>query len=196
MNKTISPITHQSLTQYTDKKNLLKQKGKVLWFTGLSGSGKSTIAIHLEKKLLDEGVLCKVLDGDNLRAGLNKNLGFTEEDRIENIRRTAEVAKLFSEIGVLVIVSFITPTQAMRDMARNIIGEEYFAEVYINSSLETCEQRDVKGLYQKARKGEILNFTGVTAVYEVPEKPDSLIETDRYSITDCVESLYSSIAKI
>ena len=132
-----------------------KKQGKVLWFTGLSGAGKSTIANALEKKLKNQGLVCRILDGDILRCGLNSNVGFSEEDRMENIRRTAEVAKLFSEIGVVVIVAFITPTQAMRDRAKNIIGLESFSEVFVKSSLEVCEMRDVKGLYAKARSGEI-----------------------------------------
>jgi adenylylsulfate kinase len=170
-------------------------KGRVLWFTGLSGSGKSTIAIELESILRNKNILSKILDGDILRAGLNNNLGFSEEDRTENIRRTAEVAKMFSDTGFLVIVAFITPTQAMRDLARSIIGNENFVEIYINSSLEICEKRDVKGLYLKARKGEINNFTGISSPYEVPICTDIEIDTGTETIEICINKLMDFLAK-
>lgn len=170
-------------------------KGKVLWFTGLSGSGKSTIAIELESILRDENIQAKILDGDVLRTGLNNNLGFSEEDRTENIRRTAEVAKMFSDSGIIVIVAFITPTQAMRDLARSIIGNEFIVDVYINSSLKICEKRDVKGLYLKARKGEINNFTGINSPFEVPIRTDIEIDTERETIEVCLIKLIDFLAK-
>ncbi len=175
------------------KENILHQKGKVLWFTGLSGAGKSTIADQLEKKFLEEGILSKILDGDELRNGLNNNLGFSEADRMENIRRTAEVAKLLCDMGVMVIVSLISPTQAMRDLARRIVGCGDFMEVYINSSLQVCEYRDVKGLYKKARTGEIPNFTGITAPYEIPVCPDLIIDTENCRVCECVTYLQNSL---
>ena len=182
----------KKLVNRKEKELLLNQKGKVLWFTGLSGAGKSTVADQLEKKFLQEGILSKILDGDELRNGLNKNLGFSEADRMENIRRTAEVAKLLCEMGVMVIVSLITPTQAMRDLARHIIGDTDFIEAYINSSLKTCERRDVKGLYKKARAGEIPNFTGIAAPYEIPASPDLVIDTENYSVSESVDYFYRS----
>ncbi len=159
------------------------KKGKVLWFTGLSGAGKSTLAELLKNKLIKEGLNCKILDGDILRTGLNNNLGFSEKERFENIRRTAEVAKLFSESGFVVIVAFITPTQSMRNLAKNIIGAENFYEIFIDASLEVCEKRDVKGLYKKARNGEIQNFTGISACYECPQNPDLIVPTYNLSVS-------------
>jgi len=179
--------------RYELKTTTEKKQGKVLWFTGLSGAGKSTIANALEKKLKNQGLVCRILDGDILRCGLNSNVGFSEEDRMENIRRTAEVAKLFSEIGVVVIVAFITPTQAMRDRAKNIIGLESFSEVFVKSSLEVCEMRDVKGLYAKARRGEIKEFTGISAIYETPKNPDLIIETSALSIAQSVDLLLQDV---
>ena len=178
------------LPKYEFRTDTEKKQGKVLWFTGFSGAGKSTIATALEKKIHHQGLVCKVLDGDILRCGLNSNVGFSEEDRMENIRRTAEVAKLFSEIGITVIVAFITPTKAMRDRAQQIIGNENFSEVFIKTSLEVCEERDVKGLYAKARSGEIKEFTGITAVYETPKTPDIIIDTCHSSIAHSVEILF------
>lgn len=156
----IHPIFDQIL-QKSDKEQLLKQKAVVLWMVGLSGSGKSTLAKAIERELHDKGFLTQLLDGDNLRSGINNNLGFSESDRQENIRRAAEVAKLFVNCGVVTICSFISPTEEIRTAAKNIIGEENFREIYINASFESCEQRDVKGLYKKARAGEIKNFTGL-----------------------------------
>jgi adenylylsulfate kinase len=192
----INKVIYQSgkkLVNRNEKEQLLHQKGKVLWFTGLSGSGKSTIADQLEKKFLEEGILSKILDGDELRNGLNKNLGFSEVDRMENIRRTAEVAKLLCDMGVMVIVSLISPTQAMRDLARRVVGCGDFMEVYINSSLKVCEYRDVKGLYKKARSGEIQNFTGITAPYEIPVCPDLVIDTENCRVCECITYLQNSL---
>ncbi|MEX0967223.1 MAG: adenylyl-sulfate kinase [Bacteroidia bacterium] len=173
-----------------EKEALLKQHGKVLWLTGLSGSGKSTLAKGLEERLIASGHLTMLLDGDNLRTGLNSNLSFTEADRLENIRRVAEVSRLFLSAGVITINSFISPTLEIREMARKIIGPEDFLEVYVNSPLAVCEDRDVKGLYEKARNGEILNFTGIDAPFEEPESPAFEIRTDKFSIEESVQRLY------
>ena len=159
------------------REDLLDQKGKVFWFTGLSGSGKSTIAKGLEKALHEKGYLVMVLDGDNVRMGINNNLGFSEADRTENIRRIAEVAKLFVNCGVVTICCFVSPTLAIRQLAKDIIGAEDFKEVYINTPLEECERRDVKGLYAKARKGEIKDFTGISAPFEAPVAAQLEIKT-------------------
>ena len=169
------------------------QQAKVLWFTGLSGSGKSTLAIALERKLFDRGYSVAVLDGDNIRAGINNNLSFSPEDRIENIRRIAEVAKLFVSNGQTCIVSFISPTIAMRQQAKDIIGHQDFVEVFIDTPLEVCESRDVKGLYKKARAGEITDFTGVQAPYEKPLQPQIHISTDGFTIDQSLQLLYNSV---
>lgn len=161
----------------SSREELLGQKAQVFWFTGLSGSGKSTIAKGLEKALHEKGYLVMVLDGDNVRMGINNNLGFSDADRTENIRRIAEVAKLFVNCGVVTICCFVSPTLAIRELAKDIIGAEDFKEVYINTPLEECERRDVKGLYAKARKGEIKDFTGISAPFEAPTTADLEIET-------------------
>lgn len=161
------------------------QTTKTVWFTGLSGSGKSTLANELEKRLVAMGRHTMLLDGDNIRMGLNKNLGFTETDRVENIRRIAEVAKLMNDAGLIVLTAFISPYEKDRENARQIIGEDFF-EVYVSTPLEECERRDVKGLYKKAREGEIPNFTGITSPYEVPAAPDLVINTQEISIEDAV----------
>lgn len=172
----IHPIFDQ-LLQRSDKESLLKQRSLVIWMTGLSGSGKSTIAKGLERILYEKGFLTMVLDGDNVRTGINSNLGFAESDRLENIRRVAEVSKLFVQAGVITINSFVSPTRDIRDLAREIIGQEDFYEVYINASFELCEERDVKGLYKKARAGEIKNFTGLDAPFEAPVDPALVLNT-------------------
>ncbi|MFN8438406.1 MAG: adenylyl-sulfate kinase [Cytophagales bacterium] len=182
----IHPIFDQIL-QKSDKEQLLKQKAVVLWMVGLSGSGKSTLAKAIERELHDKGFLTQLLDGDNLRSGINNNLGFSESDRQENIRRAAEVAKLFVNCGVVTICSFISPTEEIRTAAKNIIGEENFREIYINASFESCEQRDVKGLYKKARAGEIKNFTGLDSPFEAPQNPDLELATDQMSFDECKE---------
>lgn len=173
----------------SDKEALLGQKGVMLWFTGLSGSGKSTVAIALERELQKRGLLCRILDGDNIRSGINKGLGFTAEDRRENIRRIAEVAKLFVDTGIITIAAFISPSNDLRRMASDIIGAEDFKEVYISTPLEVCEARDVKGLYAKARRGEIKNFTGISAPFEVPEHPALSIDTSKVSLEDSVKQI-------
>lgn len=165
----------------------------VIWFTGLSGSGKSTIANQLEKKLFSSGMRTYSLDGDNIRSGLNSGLSFSEEDRTENNRRIAEVAKLFVDAGLVTITAFISPLKDDRERAKKIIGGEDFIEVFVNTSLEVCEERDVKGLYKKARKGEIANFTGISAPYEKPLNPDIEIKTEQESVEDAVERIFKTI---
>jgi adenylylsulfate kinase len=189
VDKHIHPI-FQRLVQRSEREARLGQRGGVLWLTGLSGSGKSTIAQGLERRLFDEGYFPQVLDGDNIRSGINSNLGFSLDDRQENIRRIAEIGKLFAQAGILGIVSFISPTRAMRELARERIGEADFLEIYINAPLEVCEQRDVKGLYQKARKGEIKGFTGIDSPYEAPEHPALELRTDERSPEACVDAIY------
>ena len=154
-----------------EKEIVLKQQAKVIWFTGLSGSGKTTLASLLEKKLFELNYFCQILDGDNVRSGINKNLMFTDEDRVENIRRIAEVSKLFMNCGIILICAFISPTNEIRQMAKDIVGEDDFLEIFIDTPLEVCESRDPKGLYKKARKGEIKNFTGISSPFEIPENP-------------------------
>lgn len=176
MNNNIHSIKH-TLLQKADKEKLLKQRGIVLWMTGLSGSGKSTLARALEFDLFEKGYTTKLLDGDNLRTGLNNNLGFTEADRMENIRRAAEVAKLFLENGEVVICSFVSPTDEIRSLAKSIIGEQDYFDVYVNASFEECAKRDVKGLYKKALNGEIKNFTGLDAPFDAPKNPFIEIKT-------------------
>lgn len=166
------------LLQRADREQALGQKAKVIWLTGLSGSGKSTLAIGLERELHNIGKHVYVLDGDNVRAGINSNVGFSDEDRKENIRRIAEVAKLFLDSGIITICSFVSPTNELRKLAAEIIGAKDFLEVYVNASLEICESRDVKGLYAKARKGEIKDFTGIHQVFEAPINPWLEIKTD------------------
>ena len=188
MEKHIYPIFDRML-QRNDREKLLGQKGIMLWFTGLSGSGKSTLAIALERELYNSGILCRILDGDNIRTGINNNLGFTEADRVENIRRIAEVAKLFVDCGVVTIAAFISPTEQIRQMAADIIGKDDFFEIYVNTPLEVCEERDVKGLYKKARQGEIKNFTGISAPFEAPLNPAITIDTSACSLEESVNLL-------
>lgn len=167
----------------------------VIWFTGLSGSGKSTVANEVAYKLYKDGIGNYVLDGDNIRHGLNKDLGFSEEDRKENIRRIGEVSKLFVDSGQVVLTAFISPFQADRDIVRNLLDEDEFIEVYVKCSLEECEKRDPKGLYQKARQGKIKDFTGIDSPYEGPNNPEFVLETDRYSVEECVEQLIAYLTK-
>ena len=195
MKNNIHPIFDQLLDR-SAREERLQQKSKVLWLTGLSGSGKSTIAQHLEQKLFAEGYFAQVLDGDNIRSGINNNLGFSIEDRKENIRRIAEIAKLYLNSGVISLNSFISPTIGIRDYAKSIIGEEDFIEIYINAPIEVCEQRDVKGLYKKARRGEIKGFTGIDSPYEPPLQPAMEIKTDKLSIENAVTQLFEFIEPI
>lgn len=188
----IHPIFDRVL-QRSDKESLLKQRSLVIWMVGLSGSGKSTLAKAVEDELYKQGFLTQLLDGDNLRTGINNNLSFSEADRLENIRRAAEVAKLFCNAGLITICSFISPTEEIRTIAKNIIGEQDFTEVYVNAPFEVCEQRDVKGLYKKARNGEIKNFTGLDAPFEAPQNPAIEIRTHELPMEDCVKQLVSYI---
>ena len=177
------------------RENKLGQRSKVIWLTGLSGSGKSTIGLALEKRLYQESFVAQLLDGDNIRSGINKNLGFSEEDRKENIRRIAEIAKLYLSSGIITINSFISPTAETRNIAKEIVGDADFLEIYINAPMATCESRDVKGLYNKARAGEIQGFTGVNQAYEEPENPALELRTDLQSIDESVDILFTFIKK-
>lgn len=188
----IYPIYDKMMTR-ADKEALLGQKGMMIWFTGLSGSGKSTIALSLERELDKRGVLCRILDGDNIRSGINRNLGFSEEDRVENIRRIAEVGKLFVDTGIVTIAAFISPTNQLREMAAEIIGKDDFREIYVSTPLSVCEQRDVKGLYARARRGEIKDFTGVSAPFEAPEAPALSLDTSKLSLEEAVNQVLQLI---
>ena len=185
-------VWHEGDITYEDRCRNLDQQGKVVWLTGLSGSGKSTIAVEVEKELLKRGKAVYRLDGDNIRHGLNSDLGFSAEDRDENIRRIAEVAALFREAGLIVLASFISPYQEMRDFARER-AEGDFVEIHVKADVETCASRDPKGLYEKAKKGEIKNFTGVSAPYEEPEDPELVIDTAELSVEESVEKVLNYI---
>ena len=185
---------HDGEVSREDRNKLLKQKGATLWFTGLSGSGKSTVAVALEKALMEKGHLCYRLDGDNIRLGINKNLGFSAEDRTENIRRIAEVAQLMVDAGLVVLSAFVSPYRKDRENVKNIVGKENFVEIFVNTPIEECEKRDVKGLYAKARAGEINDFTGVNAPYETPQNPDIEIDTSMVSVEDSVAIIFKAIA--
>lgn len=184
----IYPIFDRMMSR-DDKEQRLKQRGMMLWFTGLSGSGKSTVAIALERELHSRGLLCRILDGDNIRSGINNNLGFSAEDRVENIRRIAEVGRLFVDTGIITIAAFISPNNQLREMAAEIIGKDDFVEVFVSTPLEECEKRDVKGLYAKARRGEIKNFTGISAPFEAPEHPDITLDTSKLPVEESVKIL-------
>lgn len=188
----IHPIFDKIL-QREDKEAQLKQHSIVIWMVGLSGSGKSTLAKALEKDLHDRGFLTTLLDGDNLRTGINNNLGFSEADRTENIRRAAETSKLFAACGIITICSLISPTEEIRTMSKNIIGEKDYFELFVNTPIEVCEQRDVKGLYKKARAGEIKNFTGIDSPFEHPVKPSLEVRTDLHSLEDCLQQILTAI---
>lgn len=188
----IYPIFDKMLSRQ-DKEELLGQQSVMIWFTGLSGSGKSTIAIALERELHRRGLLCRILDGDNIRSGINNNLGFSEVDRVENIRRIAEVSKLFIDAGIITIAAFISPNNEIREMAANIIGRDDFVEIYVSTPIEECERRDVKGLYAKARKGEIKDFTGISAPFEVPNHPALALDTSLLSLEESVNKLLELI---
>lgn len=188
----IFPI--ETLTR-RDREELLSQRAAMIWFTGLSGSGKSTLALEVERRLHSKGLLCRVLDGDNIRSGINKNLGFSVEDRLENIRRIAEVSKLFVDSGIITIAAFISPTDEIRTLARNIIGAPDFIEIFVDTPIEVCESRDIKGLYQKARRGEISDFTGVTSPFEPPKEADLTIDTSTESVEKSVDKIMDLILK-
>jgi adenylylsulfate kinase len=180
----------------TDKEKLLKQHSRVIWMTGLSGSGKTTIARGIERELNRRLFLTQILDGDNIRAGINNNLGFSDDDRFENIRRIAEVSKLFLNCGIICINSFISPTQRIRQIAYDIIGRDNIVEVFVNASLESCEQRDTKGLYKKAREGKIKDFTGISSPFDAPTNPDIEISTDKLTIKQSLEKCLDHIIPV
>lgn len=184
----IYPIFDRMLSRH-DKEQLLGQKGVMLWFTGLSGSGKSTVAIALERELQKRGLLCRILDGDNIRTGINANLGFSADDRRENIRRVAEVAKLFVDTGIITIAAFVSPTEDLRNLAQHIIGKDDFKEIFISTPIEECERRDAKGLYARARRGEVKNFTGISAPFEAPQHPALSLDTSKLSLEESVAQL-------
>ncbi|NVO03505.1 MAG: adenylyl-sulfate kinase [Bacteroidetes bacterium] len=194
MNKQKNIFPHiEGIIKKDQKEAFLKQKALVVWMTGLSGAGKTTIANFIEKELYKRGYFTQIFDGDYIRDGLNQDLDFTIKGRTENIRRIAEVCKLFVNCGVIVFSCFVSPTKKMRDLAKSIIGEENFIEVYVNSPLIVCEKRDTKGLYARARSGEIKNLTGVNAIYEAPINPDIELKTDVLTIEQTVEKLIDNI---
>lgn len=184
---------HKHFVSAELRKKLIKQKPMLIWLSGLSGSGKSTIANELEKKLYENNFLSYLLDGDNIRIGLNKDLGFTDDDRKENIRRISEVSRLMLDAGLIVITAFISPFMEERQLAKSLVLEENYFLVHVDCSVEKCEERDVKGLYKKARAGEIKNFTGIDSPYEVPEKPNLTVNTEKESVNESVEKIFNAI---
>ncbi len=188
MPENIYPIYDRMMTR-ADKESLLHQRGVLVWFTGLSGSGKSTIALGLERELHARGILCRILDGDNIRAGINNNLGFSEEDRKENIRRIAEIGKLFVQTGVVTLACFVSPTREIRRMAREIVGGEDFLEVFVSTPIDEGDRRYVKGRYARARRGEVKDFTGISAPFEAPLSPALDVDTSKLSLQESVESV-------
>jgi len=188
----IHPETHRFLNRH-DKETLLRQKGLAIWMCGLSGSGKSTIANAAERVLHQQGRFTVILDGDNVRTGLNSNLGFSDQDRLENIRRIAELTKILVNNGVIVFISAITPRGELRDLARGIVGEENLFEIYVKASYEACEKRDVKGLYAKAARGEIEHFTGKDGSFEPPQRPDLTLDTEFLSIEEAALELIEAV---
>lgn len=187
--KSTNIVWHEGILSYEDRVKKLGQRGAVLWFTGLSGSGKSTVARAVESTLVDQGKYVAVLDGDNVRHGLNKDLGFSPADRTENIRRIGEVAALFCDANNIVLTAFISPYRADRDMARKAVGPGRFFEIYCAADLSICESRDPKGLYKKARAGQIPEFTGISAPYEAPENPELVLETGKKPLQQCVSEV-------
>ena len=193
--KATNIVWHQGAVTREDRTQLNGHRGCTVWLTGLSGSGKSTIAVDLEKRLLERGVRTYILDGDNIRHGLNKNLGFSPEDRTENIRRIGEVAKLFTDAGLVAVTAFISPYRADRDQVRALMPSGDFVEVFIDCPVEVCEQRDVKGLYKKARAGEIKEFTGISAPYEAPENPELTINTAGQSVEESAKQIVAHLER-
>jgi adenylylsulfate kinase len=187
---------YSNAVKRAERELLLKQKGVVLWFTGLSGSGKSTIANEVAYKLHLMRKLSYILDGDNIRHGLNKNLGFSPEDRKENIRRISEIANLFSDAGLITMTAFISPYRTDRDFCRELVGEGRFIEIYVKASLNTCENRDPKGLYKKARDGEIKDFTGINAPYEAPNNPEIVIDTDEHDVEESANLVLKKLKEL
>lgn len=190
-NRSTNITWHAGHVTRADRERVLGQRGVTIWLTGLSGSGKSTIAVGVERVLIERGHLAYVLDGDNIRHGLNKNLGFSPADRTENIRRIGEVAKLFTDAGVVVLTSFISPYRADRDSVRALMAEGDFIEAWVAATVETCESRDVKGLYARARAGEIPEFTGISAPYEPPDAPELVLDSNRQSVAESVAQVVS-----
>ena len=186
---------HSSISK-ADRNKQNNHKTVLLWFTGLSGAGKSTLAHAIEERLFAQGIRTYVLDGDNIRHGLNKDLGFSPEDRRENIRRIGELAKLFMDAGLIVLTAFISPYRADREIVRHLVGEGEFIEIYVKCPVEVCEQRDTKGLYEKARSGEIKSFTGISAPYEEPLNPHIVLETDKLTIEEAVDKLFQRLNRI
>lgn len=195
MTNSTNIVWHESGVTKEDRQKLNNHKSGVLWFTGLSGSGKSTVSVALEKEIHARGIRTYLLDGDNVRHGLNKNLGFSPEDRTENIRRIGEVGKLMSDAGVLTLSAFISPYQEDRDQVRALLEEDEFIEIYVKCSVDTCEDRDPKGLYKKARAGEIKGFTGIDAPYEEPVNPEIVIETDKQTLEESVQTITDYLKK-
>jgi adenylylsulfate kinase len=192
--KATNIVWHNTSVKRSDREKLLKQKGILLWLTGLSGSGKSTVATMLEQKLNDAGKLTYLLDGDNVRHGLNSDLGFSKEDRIENIRRIAELSKLFVDAGIITIATFISPFIKERVKVKDLL-ESDFVEIYVDCPLEICEKRDPKGIYKKARNGQIKDFTGIDSPYEKPINPDIVIHTEENSLEECVDKIMDYLEK-
>lgn len=176
-----------------ERQRLMNQKPKLIWFTGLSGSGKSTLAVQLEAALHAKGFKTYLLDGDNIRSGLNRDLAFTDDARVENIRRISEVSKLFLDAGVVLLSAFISPFEADRAQVKSIVGAENYIEVFVDAPIEVCEQRDVKGLYKKARAGEVKNFTGISSPYEKPSHPDVIIATDQMNVEESIDVLIKAV---
>ncbi len=194
MAENIYPIENRMLSRQ-EREKMLGQRGVMVWFTGLSGSGKSTVALGVERELHRRGILCRILDGDNIRAGINSNLGFSPEDRRENIRRIAEVGKLFVDTGVVTLACFVSPTEEIRQMARQIVGADDFKEVFVSTPIEECERRDVKGLYARARRGEVKEFTGVSAPFEAPQHPALSIDTSVLPLEESIARVVEMVVK-
>ena len=194
MAENIYPIENRMLSRQ-EREKMLGQRGVMVWFTGLSGSGKSTVALGVERELHRRGILCRILDGDNIRAGSNSNLGFSPEDRRENIRRIAEVGKLFVDTGVVTLACFVSPTEEIRQMARQIVGADDFKEVFVSTPIEECERRDVKGLYARARRGEVKEFTGVSAPFEAPQHPALSIDTSVLPLEESIARVVEMVVK-
>jgi len=194
--KATNVVWHDHVVEREKREQLLKQKGVVLWFTGLSGSGKSTVANEVAHKLHEREKLAYILDGDNIRHGLNKDLGFSPEDRKENIRRISEVANLFADAGLITITAFISPYAKDRNFCRELAGAGRFLEIYVKASLETCEKRDPKGMYKKARSGEIKEFTGINAPYEEPENPELITDTDKETVEESAEKVLKKLEEL